>query len=278
MDRENQAVQSNDQLRRIIDSVPTVITVLDSDGKFIYANRVTREYTGLNLDQYRSVDVIGRLIHPDDAEKVRAARKHAFSKGAPYEQEARLLGKDGVYRWFLFRCNPSVEEGGVKRWYGTATEIESRKQEEERVRQENVRLEERTRIARELHDTLLQTVMGATLQLGGAVQSLPSDSPIKPKLDQIVELMEKGIAEGRDTIQGLRSSNFQTLDLVVALSGIQQGLAVRPDIDFRANVVGQRQPLRSAVQHEIYSIGREALVNAFCHSGAKRIDLELEYG
>ena len=141
-----------------------------------------------------------------------------------------------------------------------------------------MRLEERTRFARELHDTLLQTVMGATLQLGGAVQSLPSDSPIKPKLDQIVELMEKGIAEGRDTIQGLRSSNFQTLDLVVALSGIQQGLAVRPDIDFRANVVGQRQPLRSAVQHEIYSIGREALVNAFCHSGAKRIDLELEYG
>jgi PAS domain S-box-containing protein len=93
MDRENQAVQSNDQLRRIIDSVPTVITVLDSDGKFIYANRVTREYTGLNLDQYRSVDVIGRLIHPDDAEKVRAARKHAFSEGARYEQEARLLGK-----------------------------------------------------------------------------------------------------------------------------------------------------------------------------------------
>src|SRR5262249_34555307 len=108
MNRENQAVQSDDQLRQIVDNVPAVITVLDSDGKFIYANRVAREYTGLTLDQYRSGDVIGRVIHPDDAEKVRAARKHAFSGSDPYEQEARLLGKDGVYRWFLFRYNPWV--------------------------------------------------------------------------------------------------------------------------------------------------------------------------
>ena len=68
-----------------------------------------------------------------------------------------------------------------------------------------------------------------------------------------------------------------TRDLVIALSGIEQEFSSRPDIDFRVNVVGQQQPLNTPIQQEIYRIGREALLNAFCHSGAKRIEFELEY-
>src|SRR5215831_10913744 len=84
-----------------------------------------------------------------------------------------LLGYkiEGFFSNLLVRYNPWVEEGRVRRWYVSATEIESRKQAEERVRQENVRLEERTRIARELHDTLLQTCLGALFQLGVTVES-----------------------------------------------------------------------------------------------------------
>src|SRR5215469_6867492 len=70
---------------------------------------------------------------------------------------------------------------------------------------ENVRLEERTRIAQELHDTLLQSFFAASMQLCVAMDMLPSDSPIKPRLNGILQLVERGIAEGRDTIQGLRS-------------------------------------------------------------------------
>jgi len=67
------------------------------------------------------------------------------------------------------------------------------------------------------------------------------------------------------------------LNLVVALSAVHQQFSAQPGVDFRVSVVGQQQPLRSAIQQEIYHLGREALVNAFCHSGAKRIDLEFEY-
>src|SRR5262249_20729371 len=154
-----------------------------------------------------------------------------FSGHDPFEHDARLLGKDGVYRWFLFRYNPLVKEGCVKRWYGTATEIESRKQEEEQIRQENVRLEERTRIAQELHDTLLQTFQSALLHLGAVQYGFAQDSPVKPQLDRILQMMRQGIEEGRDAIQGLRSSGAQTSGLVVALSRIQQELEVQPDID-----------------------------------------------
>jgi len=210
-------------------------------------------------------------------ERVRAARRHGFAGSEPFELDARWLGKDGIHRWFLWRYNPFVEEGRVRRWYVSATEIESLKQEEERIRQENARLEERTRIAQELHDTLLQTFQSASLHLGAAVLRVAQDSPVKNQLDRILEIMRQGIVEGRSAIQGLRSSGSQTSDLVGALSRIQDELEVQPDIDFRVTVTGRQKQLAREIQHEIYRIGREALVNAFCHSGAKRIELELEY-
>src|SRR5262249_48112757 len=156
----------------------------------------------------------------------------ALTRPVPFENEQRTLGKDGKYRWFLVRYNPWIEEGRVKRWYVSATEIESRKQEEERVRQENVRLEERTRIARELHDTLLQTCMGALLQLEGAAGKLPPDSLVKSRLDSILRLMEQGIEEGRSAIEALRSSGSRPLDLVAALSAVRQEFSAHLGVDF----------------------------------------------
>jgi PAS domain S-box-containing protein len=264
------------ELRQLVDFVPQLIVVFDSDGKVIYANRVAREYTGLTLQEFRSLDVFGRIVHPDDVTRVGATRKNGFAGSQPFELDTRLLGKDGIHRWFLGRYNPFVEEGRVRRWYVSATEIESRKQEEERVRKENVRLEERTRIAQELHDTLLQTFQSASLHLSAALYGIAQDSPVKPQFDRILQIMKQGIAEGRSAIEGLRSAGSQTSDLVVALSRIQE-LEVPPDIDFRVIVTGRQRQLPGEIQDEIYRIGREALVNAFSHSGAKRVELELAY-
>ena len=269
--------RAEEELRELVDFMNQIVVVLSPEGKVIHANRVARDYTGLTLAEYRSVDVVGRVIHPDDVERMRVTRKLGLSGNDPFEIEARTLRKDGVYQWFLYRYNPLLEQGRVRRWYATGTEIESRKQEEERVRKENVRLEERTRIAQELHDTLLQSFMGASLQLGAAMKSLPSDSPVKPRLDPILQLMEQGIDEGRSAIQGLRSSDSRTLDLVLALSGVQQELSVEPDVDFRVSVAGRQQALRPPIKDEVYRIGREALVNAFRHSRAKRVEFELDY-
>jgi PAS domain S-box-containing protein len=268
--------RAEEELQQLVDFVPQVIVVLSLDGRVIHANRVAREYTGLTLEEYRNVDIVSKVIHPEDVEKVRSARARAFSGRDPFELEARMRGKDGTFRWFLLRYNPLVEQGGVKRWYASATEIETRKQEEEQVRKENVRLEERTRIAQELHDTLLQSFIGASMQLAAAMKRLPSDLSIKSKLDHILDLMEKGVEEGRQAIQGLRSSDSRAMDVIMALSEVQREFA-RPDVDFRVSVAGGQQPIRPPIELEIYRIGREALLNAFCHSGAKRIELALEY-
>jgi signal transduction histidine kinase len=155
--------------------------------------------------------------------------------------------------------------------------IQGAKLGKEHIRDERVRLEERTRIAQELHDTLLQTFMSASLHLGAALFDLAPDSPAKLRIDKVLHLMRQGIDEGRHAIQELRSSNGRNLDLLLRLSRVHQELDVAPDVDFRVAVADQPKPLLPEIQYEIYRIGREALVNAFCHSGAKRVELQLEY-
>jgi len=269
--------RAEQELQQLVDLVPQMSAVLGPDGKCIHANRMAREYTGLTLEEFRSKEVIGRATHPDDVERARIVRERGLAGNEPFEFDARVLGKDGNYRWFLWRYNPSVEEGRVRRWYVSATEIESRKQEEERVRQENVRLEERTRIAQELHDTLLQNFLSASMQLGATVNGVPSDSPVKGRLDRVLQLMEQGIEDGRKALQGLRLPDTAPLDLIQAFSGIQRELAVPSDVEFRISVIGEKRPLHFAIQHEIYRIGREALINAFRHSRATRVEVDLEY-
>jgi PAS domain S-box-containing protein len=134
---------AEEELQQLVDFVRHIITVLSPDGKITYANRVAREYTGLTLDEYRSVDVLARVIHPDDIQRMRSVRERGLSANNPFEIEARTVGKDGLCRWFLYRYNPSRDERGqIARWYVTGTDIEDRKQAEDGLRQENVALRE----------------------------------------------------------------------------------------------------------------------------------------
>ncbi|MGA2598649.1 MAG: two-component regulator propeller domain-containing protein [Bryobacteraceae bacterium] len=139
------------------------------------------------------------------------------------------------------------------------------------------RLAERTRIAQELHDTLLQGIVSASMQLHMAVDRLPADSPAQTPLGGVLEVMKRVVDEGRNTVQGLRSSYSSIPDLAQSFSTIQQELAVQPEIDFRVIVDGQPRALHPLLRDEFYRIGREALLNAFRHSHATSIEVELAY-
>jgi ligand-binding sensor domain-containing protein/signal transduction histidine kinase len=143
------------------------------------------------------------------------------------------------------------------------------------------RLAERTRIAQELYDTLLQGFLSASMHVHVAADRLPADSQAKPTLTRALQLMGQVIEEGRNAVQGLRSSHSASLDLEQAFSRIQQELAPQSSAhqptDFRVVVDGQPRPLYPMLRDEVYRIGREALINAFRHSGATRVDVELKY-
>jgi signal transduction histidine kinase/ligand-binding sensor domain-containing protein len=139
------------------------------------------------------------------------------------------------------------------------------------------RLAERTRIAQELHDTLLQGFLSASMQLHVADDHLPHDSQAKPLVGRVLELMSHVIEEGRNAVRGLRLSSAGAEDLEQAFSGLRDELAIAQGTTFRVLVEGEARLLHPVIREEVYRIGREALVNAFRHSRANNIELELEY-
>ncbi len=139
------------------------------------------------------------------------------------------------------------------------------------------RLAERTRIAQELHDTLLQGFLSASMQLHVANDHLAPDSQAKPLVARVLELMGQVIEEGRNAVRGLRSSKLSSIDLEQAFSKIRQEFPVQSQTGFRVIVEGTPRPLRWVIRDEVYLIGHEALSNAFRHAHANEIEVELEF-
>ena len=139
------------------------------------------------------------------------------------------------------------------------------------------RLAERTRIAQELHDTLLQGFISASMQVHVAADLLPEGAASRPLLTRALELMQQVIEEGRNAVRGLRASGAASVPLETALSHIEQEMGADAETDFRVVVEGQRRDLHPLLQDEVYRIGREALINAFRHARARRIEVELKY-
>ena len=142
------------------------------------------------------------------------------------------------------------------------------------------RLAERTHIAQELHDTLLQGFLSASMQVHVATGLLPAESPVKPTLTRALQVMRQVIDEGRNTVRGLRCSTSASLDLEDAFSRVQQEASLSGaagEVGFRFVVEGKPRALHPLLRDEMYKIGREALINAFRHAQANNVELELKY-
>jgi signal transduction histidine kinase len=139
------------------------------------------------------------------------------------------------------------------------------------------RLAERTRIAQELHDTLLQGFLSASLQLHVAVEHVPAESPARPRLTRILELMQQVIEEGRNAVRGLRSTAGDAGNLEQALARVPEELGSPGGVDFRIVAEGPPRLLHPMIRDEVYRVGREAVVNAFQHAQASLIEVEIEY-
>jgi len=134
-ERAEEAVRrSEEQLRLVIDTIPQQIWSGTPDGSLYFFNAQWLSYTGLTQEEVQG-DGWQRILHPDDRERAVRALREAVANGAPDEKEVRRRSADGQYRWFLTRMVPLKDsEGRIVRWYGTSTDIEDRKQAEERLR------------------------------------------------------------------------------------------------------------------------------------------------
>jgi signal transduction histidine kinase len=138
------------------------------------------------------------------------------------------------------------------------------------------RVEERTRIARELHDTLLQSFQGLMLRLQVVDELLPEGNA-KEQLEQTLKRADQAIAEGRSAVYDLRSSAMATNDLAQAVRALGNELATPDAAAFHLVVEGSLRDMDPIVRDELYRITREALRNAFRHARAQNIEVEISY-
>jgi signal transduction histidine kinase len=252
------------------------------------------DYTGLSLVVPQKVQFRYRLEGRDKDWQDPGTRRQAFYTDlSPGQYQFRVIASnnDGVWNtsgaslefaiepalyqtWWL-RTAALIATLGIIAWVirrrmqVVALNVQARLVE---------RLDERERIARELHDTLLQGILSASLQLEVADRQIAADATAKPVVQRVSNLLRQLADESRHAVRHLRSQRSQEENLERALTQISSDLAAPRKVKFSVIVEGTPRSLRPVVRDETYRIGGEALANVFRHADASAVETVLEYG
>lgn len=139
------------------------------------------------------------------------------------------------------------------------------------------RLAERERIARDLHDTLLQSIQGLILLFEVGTKRIPEEDPVRRFLEEALSGASSVIAEGRDRVQDLRNPRDASNDLAVKFRQLCEEFTTSPKIGLTVVTEGKPRPIEPGVVEEAYWIARESVVNALMHSGCTRIVMDINY-
>jgi signal transduction histidine kinase/ligand-binding sensor domain-containing protein len=262
------------------------------------ANNVEIDYTALSLDIPERVLFRYRLEGVDgDWQDVGTRRQAFYTRLSPGNYRFRVIAcnNDGVWNeagavlnfrvlpafyqtfWFEALC---ALAGISSLWF--VHRLHLRQQAHQlRVRMEE-RVNERVRVARDLHDTLLQSFQGVLLKFYAATFLLPERAEeARTTLEGAIEQASGALAEGRNAVQGLRSASLVSTDLAHAIGTLGEGLSAGRNADdspdFGVQVEGAERALVPLLRDEVYRIACEAVRNAFKHARARRIEVEIRY-
>jgi PAS domain S-box-containing protein len=280
--------RSERRLLDVVNAVPAHVWSASPDGAVDFINERLQRFIGTTPDE-----IMGwnweRAVHPDDRAGFVATWRAALSAGKPMESEIRLRRADGTYTWFLVRNVPlRDEDGNVVRWYGSALEIEDRKRaERERERHQaeitalNERLmkaqeEERTRIAGELHDGVLQQITSVSINLGVVKYKVPPDSQAKTEITGLQNTLTQIGTDIRHLSHELHPARLHEAGLPKALSSYCTEFRKTRGIPVSCDADPDVKELSPGAALALYRIAQEALGNAAKHSNAKQVHVGLE--
>jgi PAS domain S-box-containing protein len=271
---------SEEQWRDVFENNPIMYFMVDAAGKIMAVNPFGAEQLGYQVDELLGQPVL-HVFYGADREGVKASLAICLEQiGRGTSWEFRSVRKNGT----VLRVRGSAK--AVARVNGpilliACEDITEQRRAEEALFQAGLeaRVSERVRIAREVHDTVLQSFHGLILRFQVARDMLPlQPEEAMQALDGALSMADEAITESREAIQDLRSEPTELVDLAHLLTAIGEELAESQDVDppaFSMAVEGDRRTLVPVLQDEIYRIGRELLRNAFRHSGARHVDVEI---
>ena len=255
--------------------------------------RLEINYTALSLAIPERVLFRYKLDGVDSEWQSAGTRRQAFYTRLPpghYRFHVIACNNDGVWNEVGASLGVSIEPAFYQTWWFTVLVLLAclallwwaiRLRISNIARQLQGRLAERVaereRIARELHDTLLQSLFGLTLRFHTAANRLAPDDPAREALDEALKQSDRVMQEGRERVLNLRGRRLDSTGLAEALAETGHQLRAIHPANFQVSVEGGARPLDEIVQEEILLIGREALTNAFSHSGAQNIGVEIAY-
>jgi PAS domain S-box-containing protein len=249
--------------------------------RFSYFNKTWLDFTGQSLE-HEIGNGWAEGIHPDDRDRYLAIYSEAFDARHEFNMEYRLRSFDGQYHWVFDRGVPRTDsDGSFLGFIGSSLDITDRKAMEETLLDLGGRLiatqeEERSRIARELHDDLSQNMALILIELEELQMSLPNmNATTKEELDNIVQKATDVSSDIHNMSHQLHPSKLDTLGLVAALSGYCKEVSMqhRLEIQFIHHDVPRTLPKNITLC--IYRIVQEALWNVLKHSGTREVEIEL---
>jgi PAS domain S-box-containing protein len=258
---------SETELRALFAAIPDPLFVLTAEGRVIEAVEVG---TG---QLYKPIEEqVGKTLHEifsqEQADEFLGYIHQVLSTQQMLAVEYSLL-MAGQKTWFSTRIAP-IRPGQVI-WL--ARDITDRKRAEEASI-----LEERNRMAREIHDTLAQSFTGILVQIGAATQVLADDlEATQTHLEMIDELARIGLAEARRSVTALRPQLLEEGDLDSALHRLVTQMRAAADTALIYEIKGTAYPLPAEVENNLLRIGQEALTNAIKYADASEIRVELVY-
>jgi PAS domain S-box-containing protein len=276
--------QSEDRMRRAMEAIPAMVWSARPDGTVDFVNAAWAQYMEVPA-QVERLDWVARL-HPEDRSRVLEHWRGLIASGIPSEIEMRLRRSDGSYRWFLARQQPLRDEtGGVARWYGTLTDIEDRRQSEEKLRRSAEELQalsrrlvelqesERKLLARELHDRVGQALTALSINLG-MLQGRSRTPEVRARLKDSEALLEATVQAIENVAADLRPPMLDDHGLPAALAWYADEFAARSGVAVSVQAeTGER--LSPEVEIALFRIAQEALNNIAKHARATRATIVL---
>lgn len=255
--------------------------------------RLVIDYSALNLSSPETMRFQYQLSgHDPEWIDAGRSRQAVYSRLRPgeYEFHVRALDENGLFNFpeaalpivipQVFYLRPGfllISTGALAVLVFWLSHVYLRREKAALRTRLEERFQERERIARELHDTLLQSVQGMMLSFQAVADSLPKDSRARHSMERALDRAEQVIAEGRDRITGLRGQMAPSEDLTVAFQALPLDAGSPSSAAYSVSNIGVPVPLRNEVRDAFYQVGREAVLNALRHAQASQIDVSFTY-